>query len=128
MDIEHPYGQSCLKIFCFEECGGEGDANEKEGWQVCAKQLAHDPPFQNHDELDAGLTGLVVHVPHQHPLLDDVQRQFQLLLHNNILWKKTDCLDVKFACHNPYAANLAKELCGLVNQVEGKGGTCVSKG
>ena len=95
--MEHPYGQSGLKILCFEECGGEGDANEKEGWEVGPKQLAHDSPLQHHDELDAGLTRLVVHVPYQQPLLDDVHRQFQLLLHNNILWKKTDRLDIKFA-------------------------------
>ena len=101
--IGQVYGQSGLKIFSFEECGGESDANEKEGWEIGPKQLTHHPPLQHHDELDTGL------VPHQHPLLDDVHGQLQLLLHDNVLWKETDCFDVKFACDDPYAANLANK-------------------
>ena len=98
-----------FKVLCFEESGGEGDADEKDSGQVGAEQLAHDPSFQNHDELDVGLTGLVVGVPNQHPLLDDVHCQLQLLLHRHILWKKAGRLDIKFTCHNPYAANLYHE-------------------
>ena len=95
-----------FKVLGFKESGGEGDADEEEGGEVGAEQLAHDPPLQHHDELDVALTGLVVHVPDQHPLLDDVHGQLQLLLHDNVLWKETDCFDVKFACDDPYAANL----------------------
>ena len=98
--MEHPYGQSGLKILCFEEGGGEGDANEKKGREEGSEQLAHHSPLHHHDELDTGL------VPHQHPLLDDVHGQLQLLLHDHVLWKETDCFDVKFACDDPYAANL----------------------
>ena len=97
---------SHFKVLGFKESGGEGDADEEEGWEVGAQQLAHDPSLQNHDELGAGLPRLVIDVLHQHPPLDDVHCQLQLLLHQHILWKETDCLDIKFACHDPDAANL----------------------